>query len=104
MHETEAGSGHQHLAIYLTDSLIAGVEASLGSPARLSRHGSGALIFPVTADIRALQRFCAPKGAGDSVYGVSDLYLAAALLCVFSVRSSGPSRFRTPTRATTAKC
>jgi AraC family transcriptional regulator len=80
MHETEAAPGHRHLAVYLSDSLIAGAQSSLGTLARLSKLAGNALIFPVTADIRALQRLCAAAGGDPSGAGLSRAYLAAALL------------------------
>jgi len=80
MHETEAATGHRHLAIYLSDSLIAGAPSSLGTLTRLSKHAGSALIFPVTADIRALQRLCSAAGGEPSGAGLSGPYLAAALL------------------------
>ena len=78
--QTVAATGHRHLAVYLSDSLIAGAQSSLGTLARLSKPAGSALVFPVTADIRALQRLCSaavddPLGAGQS-----GPHLAAALL------------------------
>jgi AraC family transcriptional regulator len=80
MHETEASTGHRHLAVYLSDSLIAAAPSSLGTLTRLSKHAGSALIFPVTADIRALQRLCSAAGGEPSGSGLSGPYLAAALL------------------------
>jgi len=80
MHETVAATKHRHLAVYVSDSLIAGASSSLGTLTRLSKHAGSALIFPVTADIRALQRLCSAAGGEPSGAGLSGPYLAAALL------------------------
>ena len=80
MHETEAATGHRHLAVYLSDSLIAHAQSSLGSLARLSRPAGSALIFPISADIHALQRICTAAGSDPSRSGLSGSHLATALL------------------------
>jgi AraC family transcriptional regulator len=81
MHETVAATGHRHLAVYVSDSLVAGAQSSLGTLARLSKPAGSGLVFPVTADIRALQRLCA-TAVGDPLggAGLSGPHLAAALL------------------------
>ena len=80
MHETEAEPRHRHLAVYLSDSLIAGAQSPLGTLARLGKLAGSALMFPVTSDIRALQRLCSAAD-GDSLGAeLSRPYLAAALL------------------------
>jgi len=71
MHETVAATGHRHLAVYVSDSLIAGAQSSLGPLARLSKPAGSALVFPVTADIRALQRLCSAAGGDPSASGLS---------------------------------
>jgi AraC family transcriptional regulator len=80
MHETVAATGHRHLAVYLSDSLIAGAQSSLGTLARLSKPAGSAIVFLVTADIRALQRLCSAVVGDPSGFGLSGPYLAAALL------------------------
>lgn len=80
MHETVAATGHRHLAVYVSDSLVAGAQSSLGTLARLSKPAGSALVFPVSADIRALQRLCSAASGDPSGFGPSGPYLAAALL------------------------
>ncbi|WKA25690.1 AraC family transcriptional regulator [Bradyrhizobium roseum] len=80
MHETTAGTGHRHLAVYVSDALIAGAQASLGTLTRLDQPAGGAVVFPVTADIRALQRLCSAAGGEVSNAGLTAPHLAAALL------------------------
>lgn len=80
MHETVAATGHRHLAVYVSDSLIAGAQSSLGTLARLSKPAGSALVFPVTADIRALQRLCLAAVGDPLGAGLSGPHLAAALL------------------------
>jgi AraC family transcriptional regulator len=80
MHETVAAAGHRHLAVYVSDSLIAGAQSLLGTLARLGKPAGSGLVFPVTADIRALQRLCS-AAVGDPLDArLSGPYLAAALL------------------------
>src|SRR5258705_10740356 len=81
MHETMAATGHRHLAVYLSDFLIAGAQSSLGTLARLSKPAGSALVFPVTAATRALQRLCSAAGGDPSGAALSRPCLAAALLC-----------------------
>jgi len=94
MHETVAATGHRHLAVYVSDSLIAGAQSSLGPLARLSKPAGSALVFPVTADIRALQRLCSAAGGDPSASGLSGPYLAAALLVrlLVHIERAGPLR------------
>src|SRR5258708_29980760 len=80
MHETMAATGHRHLAVYLSDFLIAGARSSLGTLARLSKPAGSALVFPVTADIRALQRLCSAAGGRPAGGAVVGAFLGAALL------------------------
>jgi len=80
MHETVAATGHRHLAVYVSDSLIAGAQSSVGTLARLGKPAGSALIFPVTADIRALQRLCSAAVGDPLGAGLSGPYLAGALL------------------------
>jgi AraC family transcriptional regulator len=80
MHETVAAAGHRHLAVYVSDSLIAGAQSSLGTLARLSKPAGSALVFPVTADIRALHRLCSAAVGDPLGAGLSGPHLAAALL------------------------
>jgi AraC family transcriptional regulator len=80
MHETVAAAGHRHLAVYVSDSLIAGAQSSLGTLARLSKPAGSALVFPVAADIRALQRLCSAAVGDPLGAGLSGPHLAAALL------------------------
>jgi len=80
MHETEAAPRHRHLAVYLSDSLIADAKSPLGTLARLGKLAGSALMFPITADIRALQRLCSAAGGDPLGAELSRPYLAAALL------------------------
>jgi AraC-like DNA-binding protein len=80
MHETVAATGHRHLAVYLSDSLVAGAQSSLGTLVRLSKPAGSGLVFPVTADIRALQRLCSAAVGDPLGAGLSGPHLAAALL------------------------
>lgn len=79
-HETEATrGGHAHVALYLTDRVLARMESQLGSFARLRRRMTKPSAFAVTPEIQTLQHLCCGD-AHDRAAETARQHLAAALL------------------------
>jgi AraC-like DNA-binding protein len=79
-HETHGSrrGSHNHLALYLTDELLARIETQVGTLARLRRQTRPS-IFAGTAEIRTLQFLCCAGDGSDAVTRASRAHLVTAL-------------------------
>ena len=99
MHETVAATGHRHLAVYVSDSLIAGAQSSLGTLARLNKPAGSPRLTFAHCSAFAQRRAAILRHPGCRV-----LTWPRHCLFAFSFISSEPSRSRMPAYATTARC
>jgi AraC-like DNA-binding protein len=80
-HETHGSrqGSHNHLALYLTDELLARIETQVGTLDRLRRQIARPSIFAGTPEIRTLQSLCCAGDVSDAVTRASRAHLVTAL-------------------------
>jgi AraC family transcriptional regulator len=79
-HQTTAGNGHDHLAIYVTDDQLAKMEARLGSLSRVRAKLSAPTFFATSREMRSLLDLCQSGRFDDLAARSARSHLASALL------------------------
>jgi AraC family transcriptional regulator len=80
-HQTSAPrSGHEHLAIYITDDQLARIEPRLGSLNRVRAKLNAPTFFAISREMRTLLSLCQTGDPDDLAARSARSYLVAALL------------------------
>ena len=81
-HETQGSQrdSHSHLALYLTDDLLARMEIQVGTFTRLRREIKRPTIFAASPEIRTLQYLCSAGDPRVPTIRAARAHLASALL------------------------
>ncbi|MFG1461611.1 AraC family transcriptional regulator [Xanthobacter sp. DSM 24535] len=80
-HETEAAqASNSHLALYISDSAFSRLSTEIGAFRKLAQKVGGPSIYPMTHQIRSLQRMCGAADPGDQIASAAQKHLFLALL------------------------
>lgn len=92
-HRTKAlRDNHLHVAVYVTNDALRGIESELGSLNRVRRQVRSSATFQVTPEIRVLQNLCRAGHADEFARPLVRRYLSSALLvqCLAQIEHSKP--------------